>query len=786
MACDFKKSRRISLSLLLGCLTAPAAHAADDSVAERDEIIVTAQKRPEQARNVPISIAAYSGADLIRANVSSIKDLARITPNFSSAQGSAVTSFRLNIRGIGAAGNSAIEPSVAVFLDDVYVPRAASILSALLDIESAEVLRGPQGTLFGRNASAGALSLHSAKPTSNLSARIAGLVGNGGRRKIEAMLNIPISDEVAVRAAAVGQGFDGYWKNRFDGRRYGASDEYAGRISLRSLLGDLEWIVRADYEETNGDGVVNQDFDASSVSPAQLASLRVRLGGQLPDTNLNDRVMNQYITADLRDRHWGLSSEASLALGGGTLRLVNSYRRWRDDQLDGDVIFTPAPIVSRRGGFRSKTQSHELQFISPTNAWLNGHLDIVSGLYHYRERLFISEVLLQNAQFCNLNLATSPGPIRAACNANLLATGGQNATNLIFRQSTNSFAAYTQLNLHIVEPLTLVLGGRWTNDRKSASYVQTINTPFVANFRAPEVLALPRRDESRLTYRIGFNYRPLPAVLIFGSFSTGFKSGGYNSGGGSPSMSLFDASGNLISTRRVFSRETVDNYELGVKSRMMGGAVQANISLFRMTIDGYQDRGFDGVTFTLRNAGALRQQGVEFDATVRPVRNLALSASVAYLDSAFTDFVNGSPLPGLGGTQDLGGKPATFSPKWAGYVAADWSGAIGRSGLNWGINANLSLVSDQYIGAITDANPQTIEQGMALLGARLSIADPGGRWSVALFGNNLTDKHYATVASIQPMDGPFGLRNGVFPGSTGIRRLHGTPRTFGMMASAGF
>ncbi len=771
---------RLVLAAACAFATQPAfaeeAPSADDE-ALGTEIVVTAQKRAENVQDVPVSIVAFTGETLQKTNVVTVQDLGKIATNFSAVRGSSAAGLRLNIRGIGAFGNSAIEPSVGVYLDGVYIPRAGSILGSFLDIEGAEVLRGPQGTLFGRNSSAGALSLHSALPKKEFSGRITAEVGNGGRYKAEGYLNVPLGENVAFRVAGLGQKFRGYFLNALDGRTYGGSDDYAGRASLKAKFGNFEWTLRADYSKSDGDGFANYDFDSSSVNAAQLAALQTRLGGLLPDTNLNDRVFNQSVEANFKDRHWGLSSDLSLDVGGSTLRLINSYRDWQSDQIDGDVTFLPVPILSREGNFGSKSQNHELQFISPEKQWLGGALDLVAGLYYYRESYRVDEQLNQRAQFCNV--LTPAGGVRNACNANLSATGGRNATDQDVFQTTKSFAAYGQANFHIAEPLTLVLGGRWTQDEKSGRYSQVITNPFVGGLRAPEVLTFPDLSEDRFTYRIGLNFKPSEDVLIFGSYSTGFKSGGYNSGGGSPSLSTFDALGNLISTRRVFGRESVKNYELGVKSSWLDGSLTANVTLYRLDINGYQDRSFNGVSFDLRNAGALRQQGVEFDAVLRPSRNFSVTTSVAYLDSAFIDFKNGTGLPGLGGVQDLTGKPATFSPEWSGNLGVDWTGNIGGSGLSWALNSNLSFVSDQYNGAITDANPQSIQDGYAVLGARATLNGRDDRWSLSVFGSNLTNTQYSNLSIIQVLDGPLGLRNGVFPGSSGTRRVHANPRTYG-------
>ncbi|MDE2437259.1 MAG: TonB-dependent receptor, partial [Sphingomonadales bacterium] len=739
--------------------------AAADSPADANEIIVTAQKRAENLQSVPISIAAFNEQKLTNANVQTVMDLGRIATNFQSVRSSNTGSTRIGIRGVGSLANTLIEPSVAVFLDGVYVPRSGSILGAFLDIDGVEVLRGPQGTLFGRNASAGALSLHSALPRNEFSGSVSGEVGSYDRYKLSGYVNAPLTQNVAVRLAGMGQWYKGPWINRLDGKRYGGSDDFSFRGSLKADLGALTWILRGDYTKLNGDGVANSDFDPTSVSAARLAFIQTNFNGG-PDTNLNDRYMNQVMATGLKDVNWGASSTATLDLGSSSLKLTNSYRVWDNDQLDGDTIFFPVSLLNRRSLFNSKSQSHELQFSSPEKEWLNGHFDMVGGIYYFEENFRLSEQLNMGSNFCTVLVPA--GAARTACLNYYASTGGLKATDQNVFQNVKSLAIYGQGNLHLTDRLTLTLGGRWTQDRKKGTYAQA-SSPFTRTVRAPEVLTFPDLDQSRFTYRVSLNYKPSEDVMLFANHSTGYKSGGYNSGGGVPSLSTFDVNGNLISTKRVFDRETVKNYEFGIKSTWLDRALKANLTFYRMDIAGFQDRAFDGVSFIVRNAGNLRQQGFEFDTTIAPVSNFSVTASIAYLDSKFTSFANASNLPGLGGTQDLTGKPNTFSPKWSGNVAADWSGALGSSGLRWALNGNLAFVSDQFVGSVNDGNPQTIDDGHVLLGTRFTLSGPDDRWSVSVFGRNIGNTHYKTLAVYQPLGGALGLNNTVFPGSAATR-----------------
>lgn len=738
-------------------------------------IVVTAQKRSEDVQKVPISVVVFNAEKLATANVLTVQDLPRIASNFSATRASQVASIRLTVRGVGAPGNTATEPSVAAFVDGVYVPRPGSIIGNFLDIDGVEVLRGPQGTLFGRNASVGALSFRTAQPKDEFSGQISGEAGNGDRYVLRGHVNLPVNENIAVRVAGIGSWFNGYWHNKLDGKTYGGSDDYAGRVSLKAGTGALTWLLRADYAKSNGDGFIPNEFETKSVSPTQLTNflaLQNTLSGAAMDTNLFDRNVSQKITADYSDKNWGVSSDASLDVGRFSLRLINSYRHWDSSQLDGDVVFTPVPLVSRVGGYLSKSQNHELQLISPKDELLDGKLDFVAGVYYFKEDFAISEKLQMGSQFCNALVPAGPRP---TCNALLAAGGGVNAAEQQFAQTVKSFAAYGQANFKLADPLTLTLGGRWTKEDKDGTYVQLRANPFVAGLRAPENTVLALKDD-RFTWRAALNYSPTDGMMVFGSFSTGYKSGGFNSGAGAVALNQL----------RLFGRETVKNYEFGAKTSWLDKALQANLTFYRMDVAGFQDRSFDGVSFVVRNAGNLRNQGFEFDTRIAPVKNFVVNASLAYLDSKFTSYPGGAGLPGIGGVQSLQGTRNNFSPEFTGNVGATWSGDVGNSGMRWSLNGNVTLVSDQNNGGVTDNNPQTVQDGYALLGARFQINGPGDRWNIAVFGNNLANQGYCVSRFYQVLDGAFGLRNGVFRGSTGLRCNVAQPRTYGVSGTFNF
>lgn len=738
--------------------------AAVEQEAMVDEIVVTAQKRAENIQDVPISIAAFSGAALAEANITEVGNLGRLVPNFSATRGPQVAGVRLNIRGIGASGTSAVEPSVATFLDGVYVPRAGSLFGTMLDIEGVEVLRGPQGTLFGRNASVGAVSLRSAEPKFRTEGRFGAEVGTGARYRVDGMVNVPLNDDVAIRVAAIGEKFGGFWKQEPSGERFGGNDTFASRVSLKARTGDLTWVVRADYTTMTGDGFPLILFDPDSLNATQLANFRNRLGGVLPETSFKDRSTNQNINSDLNDEQYGFSSDLTLDFADGfTARLLNGYRKWENHQDDGDNGFTPRRLLRRTSLFDSSSNSHELQILSPTDRLLGGRLNFVAGLYYFHEDFDIGERFALLEDFCPLIVAPAVPALLNGC----VSRPGEGATDLRFSQTVDSFAAYGQATVHLTDTVDVTLGGRWTRDDKTGRFVQTLGNPAGAVLRAPEAVDLDFAG-SRFTWRAQAGWTPAQGKFLFASYSTGFKSGGFNSGGGA--SPLFE--------RRVFGPEFVKNWEVGAKTQWFDRMLTVNATAYRMDITGFQDRGFDGVSFVVRNAGSLRQQGVELDTVFAPSRAFQLDVGVAYLDSEFLDFRGASGLPGFGGSQDLTGSRFTYSPEWSGTVGATYKGDIGTTGLRWSLRGTMSFVSDQNVGQVTDDNPQTVQDGYALLGLRMTLFGRDDRWSFAVFGDNLTNKGYCNQLYYQPLDSVFGLRN-TSTGGTLVRCQVASPRTIG-------
>ena len=710
-------------------------------------------------------------AQLEKSGVQNILDLTKIAPGFTTTRQSEVSSLRLNIRGVGASTQTAVEPSMASFLDDVYVSRPGSITSHFYDVESIEVLRGPQGTLFGRNASVGALSIHTQKPTNEFGVNLNAEASSFDTYQLDGAVNVPVADWASVRAAGIVATTNGPWYTTIGNHRYGGLNTYGGRLTAKlEPAAGLTWILRGDYMKLDGDGSSHNTVVTDTVTPTAAANFAARQGGLIPDLyNEYSRTSNNYVQGGINDHQYGLTSDLSYKTSGGfTFRLIDAKRDWSSRQTNGDVAFTARPLIIRDETQASNSQSHELQFISPPDALLGGHLSFVGGLYYFREHLSISERLNFTADTCNYVVRLVAAALVPGC----LATPQTPATRNDFNQVNNSYAAYAQATIKILPKLDLDLGGRYTKDRKSGTFVQTVANAASALLRVPENTAL-RSSDGRFTYRVNLSYRPSSAVHLYANYSTGFKSGGFNSGGGT----------SVLGQSRIFQPETVDDYEAGVKTRLLNGLATLDVDLYRMDVHNYQDRSYDGLNFLVRNAADLRSQGVEAQGTLRPADWLRLSGSLAYLDSKFLRYPGASGLPGFGGTQDLAGKRNNFAPKWQGNVGAEVTRHV--AGLGVSLRSDVNFISNSNLGSTTDANPQSVQKGYALLNARLIFTLPGDRYSVQLFANNLTDKRYCTFIFPNTIDNVFGLRNAQ-TGGTLYRCELGMPRSIGARLTASF
>lgn len=764
----------VSASMFALGLAVPAS--AQEKSEDPDEIVVTATKRAEDVQDVPISISAYDSKFIEQSGVTDIYDVSLYTPNFSVANSSKLTNNRIIIRGVGSVGDAGIEPSVGVFIDGIYYPRPGSVIGNLVDIEGFEVLRGPQGTLFGRNTPMGALNIRTKDPklgTDGVHGYLGLGAGTFNSYSGEGAVNIPFGKNAAARISAKYSSRDGYGTNLMTGENYGFRDDTT--IRAKYLIAPNERFkakITVDYADIKSGGSSIEYLNSTS-SPTFLATLQALAGpnaANLLTADPYDHDVYQDTRDSLNDTQYGAALEMSYEFESGyKLRSITGLRNWEAHYFES-AIRLPMQLFPRLTDYNNDTFSQEFHFLSPTG----GAFDYLLGAYFYDEKYYISQDFNLGAQFC---IPVVYGLAGAAAAGGCLAYPQIRASNGEFNQSLTSYAAFGQGTFHVSDKFAVTLGGRFTSDDKTADFSNTVTNPFVIalSVRDNEVhndLNINEfgYDTSKFTYFANASYHPTEDVMLYVTHSTGYKSGGFNTDG------VFPA---LTRAQRIFGPEDTKNWEFGIKSEWLEKAVRLNVTAFRTEIDGFQDRAFDGISFVTRNAGSLRQQGIEADGMWRLHENFALSGAVSYLDSEFLEYFNASPLPG-GGLQNLAGQRAHYSPEWQGSLIADYSQPLSGEGGNiLFARGEMQFVGDQNIGANTNENPQSIQDGYSLFNARLGLRSGSGRWELTLWAKNLTDKGYCVVMYDQPFGAQLG---GLDPVAHTIpqRCAVGEPRTMGV------
>ena len=714
-----------------------------------EEVIVTAQKRAQSIQDVPISITAFSGNFLEENGIQTIEDVSRMTPNFSSNTGAQTSNNRIIIRGIGAAGNNAIEPSVGVFIDSVYYPRPGSVIGLLVDIQSFEVLRGPQGTLFGRNTVAGALNITTRNPHHESEGMIELGLGDEDLFEVGGMFNGALTDSVAGRIAFKYADRDGYGENAYNGEDFGARDDLVVRGKMLFDFSEkLSLLVTADYSKINGEGTAIEVLN--STNTPEFEATTTALYGSSPATKDSyDWKINQAHRDELEDEQKGLSFDFNYEFGNGlALRSISAYREWDATNANQDIS-VPAIIFPGTTDYQTDTWSQEFHLMSPGGETV----DWLAGLYYYQEDYDIDEARDAGESLCVPTIAANFGDaLGAAC----LAGQQEDAILTTFNQELESIAVFGQATWNINDSWNTTLGLRWTDDQKDGDFDNQVFNPILRAFRAEETNLGMERDDSKTTGFANVNWYVTEDIMLFATWSSGYKSGGFNSQG----------TEEVLGERRIFDPEETTNYELGVNSTLLDGSMTANVTLFRTDLDDFQDRGFDGLSFVVVNAGELRQQGVEADINWTPIEPLRIVAGIGYLDSEYRDFEGAPPLPG-GEAQDLTGERRNFSPEWQTSLVADWTQAFGN-GMEWFVGGSWSWVDEQNVGTSSNNNPQTVQDSYSLLNANVGLRSASGNWDVTLFGYNLTDEDYCGSMFNQAFGGPIGAEDAA--NSTSVQR----------------
>jgi iron complex outermembrane receptor protein len=704
-----------------------------------DDIIVTAQRRASTVREVPFSIAAFGGEQLRNDQVFSPTALTQQMPGITvntSDKSLSIVAIRGNVSTFRTA---TLDTPVAYFQDDIYYVFNNDLNANFYDIERVEVLRGPQGTLFGRNVVGGAIAVITKNPEFKDDYYLQGTAGNGGYFRSEGMVNTTlVEDKIAARFAFSTETSDGLIHTPNQAGKYGKTDGYAARGKLLFQPTDtLKIVLAGDYSYTKGNG----------------GAISLGIGGtQRVPATFGDFTNDKWTNNDLdpspyRQRLRGGYLRGDLDLLGGTLTAITGYRMNDSRATNDDVpVGTDTPVFDRRQVVHNRSFTQEVRFASAP-----GPFTYVVGAYYLSADVSTTNIF---------NYSPLPG---SAVPASIRRNPGVTNITRVQDGDVRSFAIFGEATLKLTDQLSVVAGGRYTSDRKKIDYhaFSTTDAGAIPGFGFPgEVRASGGNTWNAFTPRFTVKYQPTDQINLYATYAKGFKSGGFvDNAYRDPTIPL--------------APEHAENYEIGAKTRLFDNMLDFNVALFRQTTKDLQNfSGAGGIAHTYN--GTLKMKGWEIESVLRPTDGLRLTANYTHLIGKYSSLTD--PLVNL----DYSGNPAKFAPRDAFTIGASYQAQMSNG-------ASLTPQVDfNYSSAIStdDANTLRLYRNLydntrgRTLNARLNYDSADGRWTVGIWGKNLTNNYQIVNA-----DDITAFLATPGNGTTYWKIFTNTPRTYGVTFS---
>lgn len=786
-------------ALLAGCAALfawpVAAHAADSTEADQtanaeqnlsaaanfsdEAIVVTASRRREEnVQDVPIAITALSSEAIQRRGDYTLLQIQQQVPTLQ------VFSFNprntnINIRGLGsnvALTNDGLENGVGIYIDNVYYGRVGQSQFDLVDLQQIEVLRGPQGTLFGKNTTSGAINITSRLPSFEPEFSGEATLGDYGYHQVRGSVSAPlVGDSVAFRLSVADTHRDGFLYNKTTDTHAQDYDNFTVRGQLLVKPSDaLSIRLIGDYSRQKQQHVLNvlagifTKYDDGTTIPENFLIRTARAGYTPVTLSPFDRVGDADSHYQSNMKGYGVSGQVDWDLGKVSLTSVSAYRWWDwDPANDGDS--TALPIITKaQQSNRQRQFSQELRLASTGKNAIDW---VIGGYYFWQIVRGYGKVAYGSAAPSWYLPTVAPAVANAALNGF--------ESNSTSTPETKSLAAFGQVNWNISPKLTLTAGLRYTHEKKQGEYTQfhvagvdlsTLPTAIAtaaatirAGYAPIDSYSTSFTDNS-LSGLLSLAYKVTPDVLLYGTYSRGSKSGGLN-------LTQLP-----VGVPPEVAPEKVDNFEVGLKSQLFDHQVTFNLAGYWTEIKDYQTAILEQLPSTTRfiqyiaNIPKVRSRGIDADLSWTPTRLISFTASAAYTDAKYVKYANAPQAPerlNLGSVQDLSGEQLPGVPKFTYAVSADLGQPIGdwqgRSVELYG-HADYSHRSSFNTSSSNSRYAQV--PGYGLVNARIGIRDAEARWDLSVWVKNLTDKNYFQTLS---------------PSAQGnITALIGEPRTWGV------
>ena len=758
----------------LGIVGIPAMVLAGDAdgtaAAVIEEMIVTATKREESIQDVPIAVSAFSGEDLTARGVQDIYGLQEVSPSIAVySSNSTSNGGTLRIRGVGTTGNNpGLEAAVGTFIDGIYRSRAGLAFNDLTDIDRVEILRGPQGTLFGKNTVAGAVNIITRKPEFENTASLTAGLGSLDSREYGFIGNAVLSEDVlAGRVAYSYRKRDGFYKD------IDTDDAWDNR-DRHNLRGQLLWTpddrvevrVIGDYTEKDETCCPAAFWVTGPTSPAVAA-----LGGDITTWEVDSdlRVGTNYEPfEDVED--WGLSLDAFWEVGDSlNFRSVTAYRDYQVARGQ-DIDFTNADILHPQDSDETfENFSQEFQFYGES-----GNLSWLVGGYVYTEDLESSEyVVFSHGGGAFLGALLGSPAIAPLVLGDPAGRGvpGQGYDALFF-SDTEGWSLFTHNTWQASEDFGVTVGVRYSSEEKDAGMIingapfgEAISDPFCALIPIDSLCDnasynnKAKEDEVTGTFKLA--WQVTDDTNVYASYSRGYKAGGYNLD--QEALGFRDENGNFIDESR-FDPETSDSFELGVKGRFLDQRLTVNTALFHTTFDDFQLNTFTGLGFTVGNVKKAVSTGVELESFLTLGDGVFLTVGATYTDARYGEGL----VPANAHLED---RRLTQSPLWQASASFFVDREIPDTGLRWLLNANWSHVGEVNTGSDLD-HPQKVREAFNLFNAQVGLKTADGRYEVSLWGRNLSNRRLNSL-----------VFDSVFQGGS-WHTFGNEPRTYGVRVAA--
>ena len=733
-----------------------AAHAADaPDTATVGEVVVTARHRVENVQDVPAAVSVLGGEMLTNTNTTNINQLAELLPSVQFTAYNPRNS-QINIRGLGSASNLAndgLEPGVGFYVDQVYYARPASATFDLIDIDSVQVLRGPQGTLYGKNTTAGAVSVSTSAPTFDPEARVEVTGGDYAYAQGKLSVSGPLfGDVVAGRLSASYTTRSGFYTNVATGDEVNSYRNLMLRGQLLIKPSDTFSVrLTGDFSQQNTNccaqvlsEIVTPSNGANFVTMSQHF-------GYTPIVDPFARRTNTNVEVFARQETGGASAVAEWVRPGMTITSVTAWRYW-DWTPSNDLDASPMDLLRVAAVTDNQDQySQELRIASTGD----NTIDYVAGLYYFREDLKNETITEFGAGAVYTYVSTA---VPAAVLEGVRTVGDG-------RLKSTSYAAYGQATWHLTPRLDVTGGLRYTYDEKSGSFDQVasggvplVGIPLVfftalRNGFAPNASYDVDASDRNWSGQLGVAYDVSDDVMLYANAARGYKTGGINLAALAPGVPT------------VIAPEQVDSFEAGLKTRLFDRRMTLNLALFHQTAKDYQANIYDPVLVKayLGSVPEVRTRGLEFDLQARPVEQLSLYASGAWTDATYTDYPASAcglehiTLPSC----DLTGGQVAGVPKWAWSGGGEYRAPIALGELFVGLDYSYR----SKIGSTGNSRYTELE-GRGLVNARIGVRSADGGWTAYVWSRNLLDEEYLTTKV------PLGNNGGLYSSV-------GDPRTVG-------